>query len=318
MKTATDQNLQQNKHRGLRATGLGSALGLALMTGLTPPVVTAAPVNGTTNGQTVISVVGDDTITVKTINIDYFTSCYFITQGVSNGMFGAYNFVFAGQGAASGIPNIDPSDFTVSQYAPWVGNNNSAMNGVIAPNTTNYNRGLTNQEAGGANILISYKPQNASDPTNINFLQAYIININNTGFASGQIDNGGMGGPFYNENGVSGTGTTNRAGTIPFMTSSTVPGWLLDIPYTPEFGYSKPGADDTITNEVVTFQTFISSEQNINGTNYNVLYGGIQWGYSFDSIDVIPEPTSLALFASGGFVSAVLARGLRRPKRSRR
>jgi len=58
------------------------------------------------------------------------------------------------------------------------------------------------------------------------------------------------------------------------------------------------------------FQTFISSQQNIGGTNYNVLYGGIQWGFSFHTMDIVPEPGSLALVTV--FVgTAVLWRRLR-------
>ena len=126
----------------------------------------------------------------------------------------------------------------------------------------------------------------------VNFLRAYVLNTNNAGFTTGTIDNGGTGGPFYNQNGVSGTGTTNRTGTIP-LDATNVPAWLVDIPYTPEYGYSNQG-DDTITSETDTFQTFISSQQVIGGTTYNVLYGGVQWGYSFTTTDV-PEPSTLAL-----------------------
>jgi len=304
----TNKKLWKKNRLMLCATSLLPAIGSAFMIGFMPLAVLGGPINGTITGQTVTANVGDDTLTSSTINIGYFTSCYFITDGISNGSFGAYNFVFAGQGVASGIPNIDPSDFTVGQYNPWVGNNNSTMNNVTGPNGTNYNRNVTGQEDGGANIVISYKPQAASDPTNINFLQAYILNLNNTGFASGKIDNGGTGGPFYNQNGVSGTGTTSRTGTIPLMTSSTVPGWLVDIPYTPEWGYSNQG-DDTITNETDTFQSFISSQQVINGTTYNVLYGGIQWGYSFTTVDV-PEPSTLALFGIAA-VSLLICAGRR-------
>jgi hypothetical protein len=309
MKKQTNKKFCQRNRPILRATDLLLAVGSAGMISLMPSAVRGGPINGTITGQTATANVGDDSLTSTTIGIGYFTSCYFITDGIAGQGFGAYNFVFAGQGVASGIPNIDPSDFTVSQYAPWVGNNNATMNNVTGPDNANYNRNVTGQESGGANIVISYKPQNASDPTNINFLQAYILNMNNTGFASGKIDNGGSGGPFYNEGGVSGTGTNNRTGTIPLLTSSTISAWLVDIPYTPEWGYSNQG-DDTITNEVDTFQTFISSQRVISGTNYNVLYGGIQWGYTFSTQDV-PEPGIVALVA--GFLGAAFLRRRLRP-----
>src|ERR1700746_856197 len=97
---------------------------LLIATALMPGFVSTevcGQINGTITGGSVTGNFGDDTITASTINIGYFTSCHFITQGVTNQGFGGYNFVFAGQGAASGIANINPSDFTVSQYAPWIG-----------------------------------------------------------------------------------------------------------------------------------------------------------------------------------------------------
>src|SRR5204863_6222657 len=102
---------------------------------------------------------------------------------VSNDNFTANNFVFAGQGAASSIPNIASSDFTVSSYAPWVGNSNNGSNNIVGMDGQNYNRGVNNQEAGGANIMISYKPTAASDPTNINFLQVYVLSFSGNGGA---------------------------------------------------------------------------------------------------------------------------------------
>lgn len=280
----------------------------AFVAGLLPLTVLAAPINGTITGKTASGTIGDDVLTSTTIDIGYFTSCYFITDSIGPGGFGDYNFVFAGQGVASAIPNIDPSDFTVSQYNPWIGNNNATMNNVIAPSGTNYNRGLTDKENGGANIVISYTPQNAGDPTNINFLQAFVLSLNNGSTKLTAMDNGGKGGPFYNENGAAGTGMTEGNGAIPLVTSKTTPGWLLDIPNIPEYGYLNEG-DDTITNASDIFQTFISSQVNISGTNYNVLYGGIQWGFTFGTMDV-PEPSTLVL--SGTAILGLVAYARRR------
>ena len=271
-------------------------MGAASVFGLATYPVSAAGVNGTITGATVNANVGDDKITVSTINISYFTTCFFITNGLSTGAFGGNPFVFAGQGAAAAVPNVDPSDFTVGQYAPWVGSNNSTTNNVTDPAGRNINRSVTNQESGGANIVISYKPSAGTDPTTVNFTQAYILSSNGGSFSAGSIDNGGQGGPFYNERGVSGTGTT-ASPPIPdparlnLATSTTTAAWLVDIPLTPEFGYNNEG-DDTITSETDTFQTFITGTKVISGTTYNVLYGGIQWGYSFNTQDV-PEPCAL-------------------------
>lgn len=292
---------------------------VVLLIGFIPFPVWGGPINGTITGSTATATgVYDDglpsTVTSSTIDISYFTSCYFITNGITAGGFGAYNFVFAGQGVASGIANIDPSDFTIAQYNPWVVNNNATTNFITGPDSRNYDRNLTNQDAGGANIVISYTPKNATDPKNVNFLQAYILNMNNAGFTSGTIDNGGASGPFYNQKNVSGTGTTKRTGTIPLVSSSTTPAWLVDIPYTPESGYGPKPVDEAINKETDTFQTFISSEQVISGTTYNVLYGGVQWGYTFTTVDFpSPEPSTLTLLGTGSF--GLLGYGWRRRKR---
>jgi hypothetical protein len=180
--------------------------------------------------------------------------------------------------------------------------NNATTNFVSGPDQTSgtnvkHHRSLTGEDAGGANIVISYNPRASStDPTDINFLQAYSISMNGGAFGAGTMDNGGSGGPFYNEGGVSGTGTTNRTGTIPLVSSSTTAAWLVDIPYTPEKGYSPPFADDTINAETDRFVTFISGQKVISGTTYNILYGGISWGYTFTTVD-IPEPATLMFMA---------------------
>jgi hypothetical protein len=78
---------------------------------------------------------------------------------------------------------VPSSDFTVSQYNPWVDNNNSNTNNVVNPTGFSDFRGVTNQDAGGAEILLTYTPRaNSSDPTTVNFVHAYVDDINNTGF----------------------------------------------------------------------------------------------------------------------------------------
>jgi hypothetical protein len=316
MKTATKIKLWQRNGPIWCATGLPLAVASALIIGLMP---LAAPgqINGTTAGTTAMAIVGDDNITVSTINIGYFTSCYFISNGLTtNGAWGN-NYLFAGQGAASGVGNISSSDFTVGSYAPFIGTSTATSNFVALPSGDkiyadglNGSRGsLNNAEAGGMGINISYKPQNG-DPTNINFVQAYVESINGSAFSSGTIDGSTPTLPFYNAGSVAGTGTNLQLGMSPLMTSSTRPGWLADQPYDNEWG-SPPTADDTITNTAVYFQTFVEAQQTINGTNYNVLYGGIQWGYTFSTLDVVPEPGGIALVAAGLLGIALRRRHLR-------
>jgi hypothetical protein len=75
---------------------------------------------------------------------------------------------------------------------------------------------------------------------------------------------------------------------------------MADIPYRCEAGAVARcigGADETLLSQVQYFQTFVEMDKVINGTQYNVLYGGIQWGYSYSNVDT-PEPSSLLLIGS--------------------
>jgi hypothetical protein len=323
MKREPNNQIPRRNVRLVCAPRLLLAAGSAALLATTPLADLHAQINGNINGSTIMQNVGDDSITVSTINISYFTQCYFIANGMSsNAAWGSY--VFAGQGVASGVPNISSSDFTVTSNTPWIGTSTANVNYLGLPSGDkiyadglNGSRGsLNNAEAGGMSIGISYTPKNG-DPTSINFVQAYIENINGTGFTTGVIDAPPTAGtPFYNSNSVAGTGTNLQLRTSPLMTSGTVPGWLGDQPYDNEWG-APPTADDTITNTTVTFQTFIEGIQNIGGTNYNVLYGGIQWGYSFNTMDLVPEPGSVAL-ATTAVLMAALAGRYRRAARNRK
>ena len=133
----------------------------------------------------------------------------------------------------------------------------------------------------------------------MNWLQAYLQDVNNTGFGNGILDNGGWtqalgGSPYYN--GVQPNGNKGISGNLANNVA-----WLLDIPYTCETGGDSNadcsgGRDDAWTSEAVQFQTFVAGVNpvKINGTNYTILYGGKQWGYTYSSTDV-PEPAAGAL-----------------------
>jgi hypothetical protein len=271
-------------------------------------------VQGTTAGKTATGTGPDDFDTAATINVTYQLFCPWIVAGAA--AFPTYNFVFAGQGVASNLKNIDPGDFTISQYNPWVVNSNGTTNNMTRPDGGSYNRGVTNQDAGGNNIVISYTPVNAGDPTKVNFVQAYIESDNGGAFSAGTID-ASAASPYYNNRGISGTGTTLRTGTIPLLPNSTTAAWMLDVPYDCENGQAgvsnadcTGGTDDTLTSQTLYFQSFIEQDQVINSTTYQVLYGGVQWGYSLNMVDT-PEPSSMLL------AGAALAAGLcsyRRPR----
>jgi hypothetical protein len=297
---------------------LAASVAMGLTLGFAAPGIYAAGINGTITGRTVSAAGPDFTDTASTINVNFFSSCYFITNGIAAQDFGDMNFVFAGQGVASGISGISPSDFTISQYIPWVVDNNSTTNNISGPAVVknkplNSNRNVTDEDAGGCDIVISYTPEGADDPESVNFLQAYIDSVNGGAFTTGTIDNNDTADePFYNQIFTAGTGTSLETGTSPLESDEDTPAWELDIPYSAEAGDPESDAPgyvpgNPIYSETVTFQTFISAEQEIDGEDYNVLYGGVQWGYTYS----VPEPSTL--LGLGTLIGVSCLRRRRRP-----
>jgi hypothetical protein len=243
----------------------------------------------------------DDVDVTKSDNIVELSSSFIITQSAM--AFPTYNFVFAGLGPiGEQFPDLADNSIEISTYQPWVVNSPN----LVSNGGTTYNRGVTNQDAGGLNILIDYIPT-GSDPTSVNFLQAFSVTTPalNGGMPIIAMDNGGKGGPYYNENGASGT-DSNDTNTVP-LDASTVEAWMLDIPYVCESGFSGTGMgcpaptaanEETITSYDDTFDTFIEAPGTYMGTTYEVLYGGFRWGFTFTATDV-PEPSTWAMMLLG-------------------
>ncbi len=299
----------------------------------------------------------DDANVATTFNSTYQTFCSWLIYGMQN-QFPGVNFTFAGSGNIGGLfAQVPASDFLFTQYRAWVDTNTNSTNPLIPPNGFAYSRGVSDQDSGGANAVLKYTPRaNSSDPTIVNFIQAYVDNVNNTGFSSGMIDNLGDTTPFYNNVGLHGTGTSQ---SIAMYSNSVGSGmnvqgtsaWIADTPYKCESfiptaqGNAPPGAntdctggtDDTLTSDVLTFQTFLESTQTIyynpdaatpysltnNGgqaQTWDVLYSGVQWGFSYTNADppnaqpvvpaepsAAPEPASILLVvaaAAGLFLRA--------------
>ncbi|HUP04823.1 MAG TPA: hypothetical protein VMU19_12595, partial [Bryobacteraceae bacterium] len=182
---------------------------LAFVGGLVP-----LSVWGTTlaSGTTVSAVAGDDNNYSTTTDVTFQTYCSWIVNGMGQAPFNANGnlpVAFAGYGVAADVPNISSADLSVSSYAPWVVNNNgnAGGNGIVAPDGTNYNRSLTGVEGGGANIVLTYTPTSDFDPTSVNFIQAYIENVNGGAFTTGTIDSTSNS-AYYNDVGVFGIGDT--------------------------------------------------------------------------------------------------------------
>jgi hypothetical protein len=218
--------------------------------------------------------------------------------------FPTYNFVFAGLGPiGEHFSDLADNSIEISAYQPWVVNSPT----LTSNGGTNYNRGVSNQDASGLNILIDYIPT-GSDPTSVNFLQAYelITPALNGGKPIIDMDNGTAGAvPYYNATGASGT-DSNDNNTVP-LDASNVEAWMLDTPYVCESGFSGTGTgcpkatmanDETITSYDDTFDTFIEAPGTYMGKTYEVLYGGFRWGFTFTATDV-PEPSTWAMMLLG-------------------
>jgi hypothetical protein len=266
----------------------------------TTPTSLCAQLNGNTKGSTVSGFGIDDVNTSTTMNASYldpstspaldpFTGNTILNQ--LSGFPGTY--VFAGTGDAANIPAIPSSDFTISIYFPWVVNNNPVQNGFIGPDGTNYNRGIYNQDAGGADFLLRYMPTLPTDPTSINFIQGFAYNNTIAGQNShgAKLDNKGGATPNYNGNfmatGVNNTNNRNSPLVIPAGGTA----WLGDIPFRCENGGGAGCSggnsnEEYLTSSTLTFQTWVEAPTNIPGHGVeNVLYGGVQWGFTYTNSD---------------------------------
>ena len=316
------------------------ALGSALAIGMFPGAARADGINAVpayfstqTAGPTNVTLGGKTyRVTVTAIPLSYFAYCSWILNGMmrtsgGNPLFpNDQNVAFTGFGVGAALSPVAASDFTVTNYTPWAVNNNTT---ATLPDGSKLQGGEMNVDGGGVNIVVSYQPT-AGDPTRVNFVQGTIATLNGDyvtpiNVAPGDSPSGLSGGfidaspnlnplsPFYNVNSAAGTGTTYRggetqdngsitAGTSPLVTQvdPAVPAWMGD---SPAF-YANAGAAFTYTQ---TFQAFIESSQMISGTNYDVMYGGVQWGYTVTSVLVTPEPSTWTLGTIGALAIMFLA-----------
>jgi hypothetical protein len=119
------------------------------------------------------------------------------------------------------------------------------------------------------------------------------------------MDNGSAGAvPYYNATGISGTGSSGLH-PVP-LNAASAKAWMLDSAYLCESGFTgtgmgcpvtTPANDETFTRYVDTFNMFIEADQTVAGTPYNVLYGGLQWGFTLTMTDVPEVPTWAMLLA---------------------
>ena len=243
----------------------------------------------------------DDRDVLTPLPITFLSSSAIITTAAAP--FQGYNFIFAGSaGVGMNFTPIDPSDFNIEVYQPWVVNSLP----VKSPGGTTYNRNVTGNDAGGENIIIDYNPDIAEgDPTSVNFLQAYSATLNSMAPIV-DMDNGTAGAvPYYNATGASGTDNSD-VHQVP-LNAASAKAWMLDTPFLCESGFTGTGTgcpvttpqnDETYTSYVDTFNMFIEADQTVAGTPYNVLYGGLQWGFTLTMTDV-PEPSTWTMMLAG-------------------
>jgi len=258
--------------------------------------VSAGPVNPHPQSR-------DDTDTVTPLDITFLSSSSIITTAAED--FPKFDFVFAGDQATVGknFTPIDPSDFNIGVYLPWVVDSVA----VKSPGGTTYDRKVTGQDACGENIVIDYTPNaNAEppDPTRVNFLQAYSITINGRAKPIIEMDHGFAFSPYYNAQGAIGVDSKDLPPTVPLDASGT-DAWMLDTPDLCESGPAArdcptpdPKNEEAYTRYVDTFNTFVEADQTFDGKSYQVLYGGIQWGFTLTMTDV-PEPSTWIMMLAG-------------------
>ncbi|HET6183107.1 MAG TPA: hypothetical protein VFA03_05875 [Acetobacteraceae bacterium] len=279
---------------------------VAALAALSVPPAAHAGIGGFSSGS---SVNGDGPtldVTVTTINASFvnFTSAPTSPSDPSNWVLSGaaawpgYTFVDTAQ---AGVQPISASDFTIVQYNPWVVNQYTnpapGTNYAVGLNGSHHSRNVINQNAGGADFVLSYTPTAGSnDPTTVNFLQAYVQSVNGGAFTSGTIDTCSAASPYYNKFCVSGTDHNGNFG-VPLNASGSE-AWMLDIPYRcsiwPAGGANAgcPAAGSVLTSETEYFITLIESDSSSGA----VLYGGIEWGYNLVfAPHNVPEPSTLPL-----------------------
>jgi len=230
------------------------------------------------------------TLTPNTVNAGNDTPTYFTGQcpwitATMNAFVAANPATYTWTWA---VPTFNlQADLSVSDYYAWVNTSPGSANGFAFANN------VTGTDSGGCEFGLTYTPTAANSPSNVFFIQSYVLNNPNllAGYPSAytNIDNLGNPTPWYG-GADSYTPAVSKMADQPYLSFNAAP----PVP----------------TLWAVQFQTAIAVDNVVGGTNNLTLYQGEEWwGYQFATA-AIPEPTTGLLVV----VSLVLlgSKGVRR------
>jgi len=268
---------------------------------------------------------GIDDWNVATLKpLDFITTSAFLAAARANpsynGAFNDPNWTF--DSARSSIPE---SDLQVGFYNAWAVVNDPVTDPIGTRRARPMYTKTAKADAGGVDFDLLYTPRSGTDDPGLNgilFLQIVqkteCISTDDSTcgkrISSTKFDTGSNTSPFYR--GIGGNGN---------IQGSPDTAWMLDIPYdcenvlqsarvqglntgpAPSCLSSNPSGDDRflILSAQVNFETFVATQNVVNGVHKVTLYGGVSWGFTYTNSDTAPEPAPFVLLG-GGLVLAVI------------
>jgi len=245
-------------------------------------------------------------------------TCVWITQAAKNYANAqpantVWKFNWAGIAAEQKVE----AGISVTNYYPWA----VSTGQVNLPNNLIFPR-VGRAEQAGAVISLTYTPGLNGAPVIANpvWLQAYTGTIYGNPIAGGTpiLDNGTPGVAGFAYQAQSNTLPPWYAGAMGTINGKPNNAWFADEPSVPERNFLQPPNYPEYENNPIVdvqFQVVLASDSvstRAGVTTHTVtLYGGEWWGFQYKANDlpynVIPEPSSFALFGLGG-IGIVLVR----------
>jgi hypothetical protein len=176
------------------------------------------------------------------------------------------------------------SSMAVDSYFAWVVNSPT----VFSPMGASYDLKKRNLDVGGAIFAVTYTPPANPPALPIHFLQVYSESLDG-GPVTYHVDNVGLGGaadsPFYDQVPQASVEKQNDGST-----------WFLDMPFECENHAvcAQEGIEDHYAE--FSFGLYLATDDNngVGGVHNVKVLGGLQWGYSYGTLDT-PEPSTACL-----------------------